>query len=452
MNIRTLSCLPALFLMVFSPALAQNFSSDARRIGMGGIGHSENLATRMVEDERPYSSIVIPLGLIQLLSDYHHFDPNDSTFDPILAMEYAANPLHYVFGRNPGGTRGRFAEDLRQGELSRDLNTYRGFVPTNSLTAEGLASPSWGKTIKVHRGDGGAFQGFFVGVGPYISAKTVLNIDKALTDVLASPTPVSIPNRSFSITDSSVGQLALSATGGYRARFAWRKGAASSSRDGLYVGMNYHYLWGVRYETADMQFRFDTDSAGQLTLKPATAPAVVNWVEGRSGHGYALDFGVAAVVEHWEFGFGANGVGNRIDWDTLRGKQYKLQSLVQGGSFVHQTVPVSGSLPLRVELPVVYTGNLAYSRSSWTAVAESSRGFQGTSAHSGAEWRLGRIELRAGASYSLKRWHPAGGIGLNLSQRVSLDVGAFGSTTNIERQLRPALTVSLRLNRTKHGV
>ncbi len=321
MNIRTLSCLLALFLIALSPASAQNFSGDARRIGMGGIGYSENLATRMVEDERPYGSIVIPLGFIQLLSDYHYFDPNDNTFDPILAMEYAANPLHYVFGRNPGGTRGKFVEDLRQGELSRDLNTYRGFVPTNSLTAEGLASPSWGKTIKVHRGSGGAFQGFFVGAGPYISAKTILNIDKALTDVLASPTPVSIPNRSFSITDSSFGQLALSVTGGYRARFAWPgRAATSSSREGIYVGANYHYLWGFRYEAADMLFRFDTDSTSLLMVTPSTAPAVVNYIEGRSGRGYALDFGVAAVIEHWEFGFGANGVGNRINWDTLRGK------------------------------------------------------------------------------------------------------------------------------------
>ena len=44
---------------------AQSFSGDARKIGMGGIGYSENIATRMIEDERPYSSIVLPFGLIQ---------------------------------------------------------------------------------------------------------------------------------------------------------------------------------------------------------------------------------------------------------------------------------------------------------------------------------------------------------------------------------------------------
>lgn len=148
MNIRNLIWLPMLWLITFATASAQNFSGDARKIGMGGIGYSENIATKMVDDERPYSSIVLPLGLIQLLRDRHRFDPNDASFDPVLAMEYAANPLHYVFGRDPGGNRGKFVDDVRKGKLSRDLNTYRGFVPTNTLTAEGLASPNWGKTFK----------------------------------------------------------------------------------------------------------------------------------------------------------------------------------------------------------------------------------------------------------------------------------------------------------------
>ena len=40
-----------------TPSLAQNFSSDARRIGLGGAGDSQNTASRLVEEQRDYKSI-----------------------------------------------------------------------------------------------------------------------------------------------------------------------------------------------------------------------------------------------------------------------------------------------------------------------------------------------------------------------------------------------------------
>ena len=94
MNVRTPIWVLLLSLVTYVGALGQNFSGDARKIGMGGIGYSENIATKMVEDQRPYSSVVIPLGFIQMARDRKHFDPDEDDFDPILFMEYAANPLH----------------------------------------------------------------------------------------------------------------------------------------------------------------------------------------------------------------------------------------------------------------------------------------------------------------------------------------------------------------------
>lgn len=453
MNVRILVGALLLSLVTCVGVPAQNFSGDARKIGMGGIGYSENIATKMVEEQRPYRSVVIPLGFIQMALDRKHFDPNDDSFDPILLMEYAASPLHYVLGRNPGGARGEFVKDMVNGELSRNLNTYRGFVPTNKLTAEGLVSPNWGKTFKFLRRSSGTFHGIYIGAGPYLSAKTVLDIDQNLINVLASPTDVplaSLANKSFLIGDSSVGQLALAVTGGYRGRFAFpgRSGAGFSDREGIYIGANYHYLHGFRYESADMAFRFDTDPNGLLTTfptDPTHPPAVVDNFTSHSGTGFALDFGAAAVIDRFEFGFGVNGVANRIEWANLAGKRYQLQSLVEGGDFIKQGLPPGPSL-FRVELPTQYIGSGAYHLSNWSFVAEVANGFQGSSYHAGVERRFGRVELRGGGRYGLERWHPTGGIGLNLSQRVSLDVAAFGTTTNIERQMRPGLAVSFRFN------
>ena len=66
----------------------------------------------------------------------------------------------------------------------------------------------------------------------------------------------------------------------------------------------------------------------------------------------------------------------------------------------------------------------------------------------GVEYRLGRVELRGGGRYTRDRWHPSGGAGFNLSPGWSVDVGAFGTSTNIERTRRLALAVSLRMNPT----
>jgi hypothetical protein len=440
------TALAACALLSGGMAYGQSYSGDARRIAMGGTGYTENLAARMIDDERPYSSVVLPFGLIQLLQDKDRLNPGNDEFDPVLAMEYAANPLHYVFGRDTGGNRGRFVRDAVNGELSRDLNSYRGFRPTNSLTAEGLAAPNWGKTFKFAPRRSGAFQGIYAGAGPYLSARNVLSIDKALTDVLGSASPVpasSLANRTFSLGNTSAGQLALAITGGYRARFAL---PGRGGREGVYVGANYHYLRGFRYEQAGVRVRFDTDDAGLLTVNPATTPAVVDYQNARSGSGYAVDLGVATVVDRLELGFGANGIGNRIDWRDWSWKRYTLQSLVLGGDFVEQRLAAPYS-EFRVELPVDYTANAAYHWTSVSAVAEVANGFQGARFHSGLEWRLRGIQLRSGGGYSLERWHPAGGIGLDLGSRVSLDIAAYGSTTNIERELRPALAVSLRFNR-----
>ncbi|HSW38470.1 MAG TPA: hypothetical protein VLL97_03140 [Acidobacteriota bacterium] len=430
-------------------SMAQSFSGDARKIGMGGIGYSENITARMMEDERPYSSIIIPLGLIQLIQDRDRFNPDNDNFDPILVMEYAANPFHIVFGRDPGGARSRFVQDIVEGRIDLDLNSYRGFTPTNRLLAEGLANPSWGKTFRFNRRPDGAFQGFYIGVGPYISAKTDLEIDKNLTDIWRSPTNVYKPNTLMRIADVTTGQLALAVTGGYRGRFALPGGArgGKAGRNGIYVAVNYHYLHGFRYENAELAIQFDTDADGMVTLNPETIPAAIDYYNSRSGKGFALDFGIGAIVDRWEFGFGANGVGNRINWDDMTLKQFRINAWSQTGSdFVEY--PLSPESPrMRVELPVSYSGNVGYHLKNWSFAAEISQGFQGTGFHGGMECRLGAIEFRGGGRYGLDRWHPSGGIGLNLGRRFSVDVAVFGTTTNIERQLRPAVAVSFRLNR-----
>jgi hypothetical protein len=62
-------------LVAASPvASAQDWSFDARSIGLGGAGSSGNLATEMIEEER-YRAIVLPFGLFQVLRDFDIYNP-----------------------------------------------------------------------------------------------------------------------------------------------------------------------------------------------------------------------------------------------------------------------------------------------------------------------------------------------------------------------------------------
>src|SRR5207249_3993971 len=107
----------------------------------------KNFASNLAEESRPYRSIVMPLGLIQVLKDTDIFDPRKVTFDPVRAMEFAANPLHFTFNRNDGDSSEHLVSDLVNGMVSRDLNDYRGFIPARNITAQGSMKGAVKKNI-----------------------------------------------------------------------------------------------------------------------------------------------------------------------------------------------------------------------------------------------------------------------------------------------------------------
>jgi len=442
-------CLLAVLLTVFftpTVARAQNWSFDARTIALGGVGGgSGNIAASLIDEQKPYRSIVIPLGLLQVLKDFGKFNPDSDDFDPVRAAEYAASPIHFVVGRDGTNTQNLFVTDVLNGELSRDLNDYAGFVPARELVAEGLANPSWGKTIKFRENSGG-FQGVYIGAGPYLSMQTRALVDDQLRSILDSDVPLYIANTSFPLSNTTTTQLALAITGGYRARLPLPAGMGSGGGlEGLYVAANYNYLRGFRYEAFDTALRLDTDGTGLLTFNPALpGPLKIARDSATSGSGFAIDVGMAVVVDRWQFGFGANGLGNRIEWTGLQRTLYQLDSLFDGGgNFGDTTVPVVEAV--RVELPVDYRTYAAYNTDAWGAIAEWAHGFQGTTFRGGVEKKFERFALRGGGRFIRDRWEPSGGVGFDFSDRVGLDVAAFGTSANAERQRHLALAVSFRL-------
>ena len=427
-------------LVIAGPAFAQSFDGDARKVAMGGGGSDANIAVGMVAPAQGYAVIPIPLGLIQVLTNLEVFDPTGDEFDPAAASELGSNPMHFTFGRESGSAsqpQARFMRDIVNGRLNRDLTSYSGFHLPTEMAAGGLLSSSFGKTIKFARKPSGAFQGFYIGAGPYLSFSTDASIDPRLSVLFATGTRLT--NATLSVRDESEIQLAMSIVFGYRGRLdvpGW-----SGDRDGIYVAGNYRYLRGFKYLGPDMTVRFDTDNAGLLTLNPATTPIVIDNIDGDKGTGRAIDVGVQIVRDRWEGGVGINGIANKIDWTELAGKRFTLNSLITGGDFVEQTIANPGTLT--VELPVVTSGNVAYGGEGYGFSAVVTRGFNGSSFHGGVEKVFGPLAVRGGARYSRDHWDPTWGVGFG--RRVAVDVGFYGTHANLEEKQQISMAISIRI-------
>jgi len=330
--------------------------------------------------------------------------------------------------------------------FSRDLNAYRGFAPPQHLVAGGLLAPNWGYTIKFKKGPGGSFQGIYLGAGPYVSLQDDLRFDPKLIAILGSPVNVAVPaNSSFYAANGAVQQAAVAITGGYRTKIAF--GSSTSIRDGLYLAFNFNYLIGIRQDAPNLNLNIATDSTGLVTANPLSAPLTINYLWSTSGRGFSTDVGMEIVRHGWEFGAGANGIANRIDWRNNHLSLFSLNNLSTGVAFAKTPLAAPAGI-FRRELPIQYLANLGYSFGRWTVRTDADYELQKLSTHTGAEYRAGPVALRGGVRYGLEEWNPTGGLGFNFSHRFGIDLGFFGNSTNLERKREVAMAVSFRV---EHG-
>jgi len=428
------------------PAVAQTYTGDARKIAMGNVGDKGNIASSMVPDGGGGETIIqLPIGLIRVLKDLNSFNPSSNSFDPARAVERAGSPLHLTLGSGGGeaSPAGRFMSDLVNGTVSRDMSTYRGFHLPDEVTAAGMLSPTFGKTFKVKRSARGGFHGVFVGAGPYASFATTLHADPKLTEIFESDQRVTYPNTTFETRSISTMQLGMSIVVGYRARLDWPGMPVDDSRDGIYVAANYRHLRGMRYLRPDLTLRFDTDAAGLIPDDGGHAGLTVDYLEGTSGTGRAIDLGIEAVRGGLAVGFGVNGLGNHIDWTTFTLNRYAM-SVTDGEDGVDAPlIPPVGTE--RVVLPLVTTAHVGYVTGPWTFSSMFGRGLNGRAASGGAERRFGAFAVRGGGI--LTKWGLEPTMGVGVGRRVALDVAMFGTHANLESARRWVFAASIRINR-----
>jgi len=429
-----------------SSAFAQNYSFDARRIALGGTGGTPNVASHLVEEQRRYKSIVIPVGLVRVIKNINVFYPNRKDFDFSSAVEFATRPLHQVIGRveDYPGFHQLFA-DIRDARLNSDLNAYSGFQTDRLDFVEGLVAPNWGYTFMLQQ-DERSFQGIYVGAGPYLAVRADYNINSEFKKILDGSGSTYLPFATLDLGGSTRQQTALDITGAYHARYAlFQRDGEEGRRNGMYVVANYHYLHGFRYDEVHADLSLQTDAAGMVPPDQPTVPFGIDWRTSKGGNGLALDFGAAFVINRWEFGGGVSGVANRIKWSKITRHDLAFVNLEDGSEWVHLKTRLPGSTT--IELPVTYTGDIAYHREKWSLYNEYSRGFQGHNFRSALEYRLGAVELRGSARMSEGDWYAAGGAGFNLGRNFGVDVAAFGTQTFLEADRHLALAISFRIDK-----
>jgi hypothetical protein len=427
---------------------AQSWNIDARSVGLGGIGGPQNVFATTIAEDRGDRSIVLPLGLLQVLRDHSIFKSSSRDFDPVRVIEYTSQPLHLEFGRSRSTAGAAFVHDIRNAQLNPDLSAYQGFVPA-SMTAGGLLAPKYGYTFWVHGSEGGTRHGVYAGAGPHLSLRTALQTDPGLLSALdmgAEPS-TSLANQRFGLQNDSTAQLAAAVTGGYRGRFA-KGGASPDGRrpsEAGFVSVNVNYLHGIRYENVDLALRLDTDALGMLTSSDAPdAPLAFNRQTYSSGRGVSFDVGVGLSLGAFEMGLSGNNMGNTITWRNGNRRPYALDNLFSGAPTFNrgQQTPVAN---LRVVSPADYRGNLSFRGRALSLHGEVARESQDTWFKGGLEYVHDRLQFRGASSVLDHDWLPSLGLSVRATSRFWLDMAGFTTTSNVEHERRYAVATSIRL-------
>ncbi len=430
------------------PAHAQFLTTDARRVGMGGVSldrsgdlRKYNPAYRAVPARdgggQAKLTIPIPLGLIPFLRDHPIsgwgddpvFNPDSSAFNPIELANLFLNPPLFLEVRKVPTPTNDVEFTIGKNELIIDLGDAQVLVPADELGFGGQS-----RLLDV----GFGAKGFRVGVTGWVHHDVGLTLGDTLRNLLKEAEPAT-PNTRYSVLADILGQTGFAPFATFSGRVAGNETA------GFYLGGGVRYYQGVSYGhvAGDVGFITGDTIFGSQGLTEAVSAITTTSPYGNSlGKGVGVDLGMVYVSGPIELGLGVNDIGATLTWSDTR-----VDSLywdAAGDSAV--TALLMNHVETKTELPVSYIANVALALPGGTTVgANLLYNGRATTITVGGEQRLGMIALRAGvARDSRKKLEFGWGGGLYLGA-ISLDVGFWTHSNSLsdQRGITMATSVSI---------
>ncbi len=422
---------------------AQGWATDARRIGLGGLGLDQgslrryNAAYRAVPGRagqrgRPKLSIPIPLGLIQFFHDHpiSHitkdpaFNTDSAGFNPVELLNTFLNPPLFLEVKQAPTPTNDVVLGIGKDSLRVDLGQTAKLVPEDQFGIGGSSRPL---------DPGVSIKGVRVGVMGWVHDEVGLQLGDKLLGFLRDSVPADTNTR-YNVLGDAVLEAGFAPTVAYAGRIA------GDNTTGLYIGGALHYYVGLAYARVSGDGGFTTGDSifgGPTPVKP-DARALTQYSKfGNSfGHGIGADLGIAVVTGPIELGVGVNDIGATITWPDTRVDS----ALYRDSSF---SKPVANHIETKTKLPVSYLVNLAYTVGKTTLGADVLNTGRGTTVHVGGEQRVGVIVLRGGvARDQRKRMEFGWGGGLRFGG-LGLDVGFWTHTNSLSNQRGITMATSL---------
>ena len=411
----------AFFLVVILCAVARPVFAqvpEARRLGMGGVllsevsqSSSQNVAYRAVPTGSPglggYSSIPLPLGIIQVLIDPPEFNssnPNFNVFEIARLISVTPYTLQLI---KPEELASDIHVDIAQNSLTVDLGALQALFPDRDL--------KYGNTFATPNLEFGT-RNIFAGVRPQGEARNTARFDPDLQAALGDGAPFA-PNTVYGATDEVRGQAAVSfSIGGAGALIPPKDAPDGDPRKGgtaFYGGVRAKYIEGIALWQAGGRAQFATGD----TIFGSSTPATIDydadvrqtshpgWGEGK---GVAADVGVVMFVDKFEVGVGVNDLGATITWDRTSLDHYDYDEATNS----NVRTAVERNAEYKSQFPLTGSLNVAYRTNGMT--------FAGTLDRTANEIWL----PRAGAEMWLGPWPVRGGLYLDSYQLLQFTAGS----------------------------
>ncbi|OLD95660.1 MAG: hypothetical protein AUG79_04720 [Gemmatimonadetes bacterium 13_1_20CM_4_69_16] len=445
--------LAALIVGGAAAADAQGWVTDARRIGMGGLGLDQsslrryNAAYRAVparsgQHGQPKLTIPIPLGLIQFFHDHPlsnisndpAFNHDSAGFNPVELLNTFLNPPLFLEVKKAPTPTNDVVFGIGKDSLRVNLGQTAKLVPEDQFGIGGSSRPL---------DPNFSIKGVRVGVMGWLHDDIGFTLGDTLLGFLRDSQPAR-PRTRYNILGDGTIEAGFAPSVGYAGRIV------GDSATALYLGGALHYYVGLAYGhvTGDGGFTTgDSIFTGPTPVKP-DARALTSYSKfGNSvGHGFGGDVGLALVTGPIELGIGVNDIGATITWpDTRRDSAfYRDSTAAHNGPPVRYSTPVlPNHIETKTKLPVSYLVNLAYTVGKTTLGADVLNNGRGTTVHVGGEQRVGVIVLRGGvARDQRKRLELGWGGGLRFGG-LGLDVGFWTHTNSLSNQRGITMATSL---------